>query len=156
MLIRRISIFESWISSKTGIEISYTPPVPSGDSIVCKGVTTSHYSVAPIVGVTAYEWQLLPAEAGTIQGNSEQAAVYMGSGIYGAATIRLRVTKYGFLSYWSALTVHLAKDNKLLSQSADTIICAGQPVVLTVASEGYNLNYSWFKDNSISQIRTCT
>jgi len=144
----RISIFESWISSKTGVEISYTPPVPSGDSIVCKGVPTSIYSVAPIAGVTAYEWQLLPVEAGTIEGNSGQASVSWDQAYTGPATVRMRVTRYGFLSYWSALTVHLAKDNSLLSQSADTIICSGQPVVLTVASEGYNLNYSWFKDNT--------
>jgi hypothetical protein len=143
----RISIFESWISSKTGIEISYTPPVPTGDSIVCKGVPTSIYSVAPIVGVTAYEWQLLPVEAGTIEGNSDQASVSWDQAYTGPATVRIRVTRYGFLSYWSPLTVHLAKDNRLLSQSADTIICSGQPVVLTVASEGYNLSYSWFKDN---------
>jgi secreted trypsin-like serine protease len=143
----RISIFESWINSKTGIEISYVPPVPSGDSIICQGVTTSQYRVAPIAGVTAYEWQLLPSEAGTIIGNSEQASVSWGDGYIGAATIKLRVTKYNIVSYWSALTVHVAEYNKLVSQSNDTTICAGEPIILKVESEGYNLNYSWFKDD---------
>ena len=59
------------------------------------------------------------------------------------------MTKNGIVSYWSALTVHLAKYNNLISKSNDTIICAGQPVVLKVVSEGYNLNYSWFKDNTL-------
>jgi hypothetical protein len=142
----RVSIFESWINSKTGIEISYVPPVPSGDSIVCKGVTTSQYSVGTINAATAYEWQLLPTEAGTIQGNSEQANVTWNQGYLGTATVKLRVTKYNILSYWSALTVHIAEYNSLTFKSNDTIICAGEPVTLRVESKGYNLNYSWFKD----------
>jgi secreted trypsin-like serine protease len=144
----RVSMFESWINSKTGIEISYVPPVPSGDSIICKGTTTSQYTVGTIDGATFYDWQLLPAESGTIQGNSTQADVTWASGYTGSATIKLRVTKFNFVSYWSALTVHIAEYNKLISQSDDTVICAGQPVVLKVASEGYNLNYSWFRDGN--------
>jgi secreted trypsin-like serine protease len=144
----RISIFESWINSKTGIEISYVPPVPSGDSIVCQGVTNSQYSVGTIEGATAYEWQLLPSEAGTIQGNSGNAVVTWTQGYTGTATIKLRVTKFNIVSYWSVLTVHVAKYNKLLWQSNDTIICASQPITLKVESDGYNPDYSWFKDNT--------
>jgi secreted trypsin-like serine protease len=150
----RISTFESWINSKTGIEISYVPPVPSGDSIVCQGIATSHYSVGTISGVTSYEWQLLPSGAGSIQGNSVQATVTWTQGYTGAATIRLRVTKFNIVSYWSALTVHIAEYNNLISKSDDTIICAGEPVVLNVVSKGYNLNYSWIKDNNIIQSGT--
>ena len=105
----RVSIFESWINSKTGIEISYVPPVPSGDSIICEGVATSQYNVGEIDGVTSYEWQLLPSVAGTIQGHTGQANVNWIPGYTGAATIKLRVTKFNVLSYWSALTVHVAK-----------------------------------------------
>ena len=35
-----------------------------------------------------------------------------------------------------------------VSQSNDTTICAGEPITLKVVSEGYNLNYSWFKDDT--------
>jgi secreted trypsin-like serine protease len=144
-----ISTFESWINSKTGIEISYVPPVPSGDSIICEGVATSQYSTGTINGATSYEWKLLPSEAGTIQGNTEQATVTWVQGYIGAATIKLRVTRYNIFSYWSALTVHIADYNKLVRKSNDTIICAGQPVVLKVVSEGYNLSYSWFKEKTL-------
>ena len=145
----RIANFETWISSKTGIEISYAPPVPAGDSIVCQGVATSLYNVAAIDGVTSYEWQLLPSGAGTILGNSEHASVTWNQGFTGAATVKLRVTKFNIVSYWSALTVHIALNNKLVSQSNDTIICAGAPLTLRVVSEGYNLNYSWFRNDNI-------
>lgn len=144
----RVSDFESWISSQTGIEISFVPPVPTGDSIVCQGVSTSSYSVGTIAGASAYEWQLLPSGAGTIQGNSEQATVTWAPAYTGAVTIKLRVTKNNIVSYWSALTVHVAKNNNLISKSNDTIICSGQPLVLEVVTEGYNLGYSWFFNNT--------
>jgi hypothetical protein len=95
---------------------------------------------------------LLPSGAGTIRGNSEQAAVTWEKGYTGAATVKLRVTKLNIVSYWSSLTVHIAKYNKLISQSGDTTICAGKPITVKVLSEGYNLNYSWFKDDTF--IRT--
>jgi hypothetical protein len=142
----RISIFESWISSKTGIEISYVPPAPSGDSIVCKGIASSGYNVGPITGASAYEWQLLPSSAGTIQGSSEQATVTWDAGYTGVATVKLRVTRFNIVSYWSALTVHLAESNILTGQSGDTTLCAGKPVTLRIDANGYNLNYSWLKD----------
>jgi hypothetical protein len=145
----RVSDFESWISSNTGIEISYVPPVPSGDSIVCPTVPSSTYRVDAIAGASAYEWQLLPSEAGTILGSSQNASVSWNHSYKGAVTVKLRVTKNNILSYWSALTVHLAESNNLLTKSNDTIICAGQPVVLKVESDGYNLNYSWYVENTL-------
>jgi hypothetical protein len=144
----RISIFESWINSKTGIEISYVPPTPQGDSIVCKGTATSIYSVGTVTGASAYEWQLLPSAAGTVQGTSGQATVTWDQSFIGAATVKLRVTKSNVLSYWSELTVHLAEYNSLTGKSNDTILCAGNPVSLTVEAKGYNLNYSWLKDGN--------
>jgi hypothetical protein len=150
----RIANYESWINSKTGIEITYFPPVPSGDSIVCQGATSGNYSVEPIDGTSEYEWQLTPAAAGSIQGNSEQSSVTWNIEYTGIATIKLRVTRYGFVSYWSALTVNVAKYNKLLGSSEDTIICAGQPVTLKVLTEGYNLSYSWYKGDSNIQSGT--
>ncbi len=90
----------------------------------------------------------MPSAAGTILGNSEQAVVTWEKGYAGIATVKLRVTKLNIVSYWSALTVHIAKYNKLISQSGDTTICAGKQVTLKVLSEGYNLNYSWFKDDT--------
>jgi hypothetical protein len=143
----RISTFESWISTNTGIEISFVPPVPSGDSIVCKGVVTSDYNVGTIEGASSYEWQLLPSSAGSILGSEGKAIITWDQDYTGPATVRLRITRYNIVSYWSALTVHIAEYNKLVSKSNDTIICAGQPVTLKVVSEGYDLNYSWYKNN---------
>ena len=145
----RISDFEQWITDKTGIEISYTPPVPSGDSIICQGVTSGTYSVEAIPDATAYEWQLVPSTAGTIAENAEQVTVTWNTSYFGAAAVKLRVTRDTSVSEWSALFVHLAKTTKITSQSADTVICAEQPISLDMNSDGYNLVYSWYKGSTL-------
>jgi secreted trypsin-like serine protease len=150
----RVSQYENWINSNTGIEISYTPPVPSGDSIVCLGQSSGTYSAAAITAATAYDWVLLPSEAGTVTGSANQATINWAQGYVGAATLKLRVIKYGFPSYWSYLTIHVARYNKLLSQSNDTVICAGKPVTFNVDAEGYNLKYSWYRDGSLISARS--
>jgi hypothetical protein len=42
----------------------------------------------------------------------------------------------------------------LIKQSGDTIICAGQPVTLSVTAIGYNLNYIWYKNGQVVQTGT--
>jgi secreted trypsin-like serine protease len=145
----RVSDFEQWISSNTGIEISYSPPVPAGDSIVCHGVASGQYTVGTVNGATAYEWQLLPLNAGTITSNNGQAIVTWDTAYTGAASIKLRVTRNNTVSDWSVLYVHLAKITRILSQSKDTIMCAEQPLSLNMNTEGYNLIYSWYKNSAL-------
>jgi trypsin len=145
----RVSIFASWISSKTGIEINFKPPVPSGDSIVCPGISSSDYSISPVTGATAYEWQLQPSGAGTVEGISNSAVVTWNKTFRGKATVMVRVTRNNNFSDWSVLYVQLANNTKIVSQSGDTVLCAGQPVILNVNSEGYNLVYSWFRNDTL-------
>jgi hypothetical protein len=47
--------------------------------------------------------------------------------------------------------VNVVLNTKLFTQSADTIICANQPVALSVSAEGYNLSYKWFRNDQIVQ-----
>lgn len=145
----RVSDFQQWITDNTGIEISYTPPVPEGDSIVCHGVASGTYNVGTINGATSYEWQLLPLSAGTITANNNQAGVAWDTAYSGVAAVKLRVTRNNVLSYWSTLYVHLAKKTKIVRQSSDTIMCAEQPVSLDVNTDGYNLVYTWYKNSSL-------
>lgn len=145
----RVSLFESWITSKTGIEISFTPPVPTGDSIICPGVIFSTYSIGNIQGATLYDWQLQPSGAGSITGTTGDATVTWNQNYKGAAAVMIRVTRNNNISDWSVLYVHLARSTRVISQSKDTILCAKQPVVISVNSEGYNLEYSWFRNDTL-------
>jgi hypothetical protein len=147
----RISSFESWIRTKTGIPREYTPPVPGGDTLICQGVDSGLYSINALTGASVYEWKLLPAEAGTISGNTGIATVLWSKTYIGSVVVELRVTINNKVSEWSKLKAKIIKRTKLLIQSRDTVICANQPVTLNVGAEGYNLIFSWYKDNKLTQ-----
>ncbi|MDP4223926.1 MAG: trypsin-like serine protease [Bacteroidota bacterium] len=147
----RVSLFESWITQKTGIEISFNAPVPVGDSIICPGTSFSQYSVARVNGATAYNWALLPASAGTISGNNETAGVSWNADFKGKASVTLQVIKNTNASEISLLVVTVAKQTRLISQTSDTVICANQPVNLVMKTEGHDLIYNWYKTNNLIQ-----
>ena len=145
----RLSLFESWITEKTGIEITFRAPVPQGDSIICPGTASSIYNVNTVKDATAYEWLLTPENAGTITANNENATVLWNSGFKGPASISLQVSRNEEQSEISELTVNLAKQTALLSEPEDRVLCGEQPVTLKVEAEGYNLIYTWYKNNAV-------
>jgi hypothetical protein len=104
-----------------------------------------------VAGATDYQWQLLPATAGVITGNSQNASVLWNISYTGSVSIILRVTINNVVSDASGLKTNIVLSSSLLSQSHDTIICAGQPVTLNVIAQGFNLSYKWFKNNQIVQ-----
>jgi hypothetical protein len=146
-----VSDMESWIRTNTGIARDFVPPAPVGDSIFCQGTESSQYSVPLVAGATDYQWQLLPATAGVITGNSQNASVLWNISYTGSVSIILRVTINNVVSDASGLKTNIVLSSSLLSQSHDTIICAGQPVTLNVIAQGFNLSYKWFKNNQIVQ-----
>lgn len=147
----RLSLFESWITQKTGIEITFVAPIPSGDSIVCYGTSNSEYLAASVAGASSYNWSLTPQSAGTIYGNSGTAIVTWNSGFTGPAKVNLQISRNGELSDISGLNVNVAKLTKTISEPADTVMCAEKPITLTIEAEGYNLNYSWYKNSNLLQ-----
>ncbi len=147
----RVSSFENWIETNTGIQIGYRPPSPQGDSLICEGVESSDYSIVKVASASDYEWQVLPENSGIISGNSENATVSWNPGFVGPVNIMLRVTIDNKVSDWSNLNVKVIENTKLLSQSGDIEVCAGQPINLIVDVEGYNLNYNWFQNNNLIQ-----
>lgn len=145
----RLSLFESWITEKTGIEITFKAPVPAGDSIVCTGTPSSEYYVSKVTGATSYNWLLKPVDAGTITGNSEIITVKWNPAFIGRAAINLQVLRNDELSEMSELIVNVARYTRLLSEPADSVMCAEQPVTLKVGAEGYNLIYTWYKNGDV-------
>jgi hypothetical protein len=144
----RLSLFESWITENTGIEITFKAPVPQGDSIICPGTASSEYNVSPVNGATGYEWLLTPVNAGSITGNNEKATVFWSAGFTGTASVSLQVSRNTDLSEVSRRTVNKAKQTRILSEPEDKVMCAEQPVTFKVDAEGYNLIYSWYKNEA--------
>ena len=150
----RVSVFDAWITTKTGLPKAYIPPSPFGDSLICQGLTSSQYSIPNQSGATAYEWRLFPADAGVISGNTLNASVLWDISKTGTVAVMVRVTINKVVSEWSKLNVQIVKNTRLLSQSFDTTLCAGKPVSLSVGAEGFNLFYKWYKDNNLVQSGT--
>jgi len=145
----RLTLFESWITEKTGIEITFRAPVPAGDSIICAGTSSSDYYVDTVPGATSYNWILTPQNAGTISANAERITVTWDPFFTGRVSISLQVSRNTELSEVSELIVNVAKITGLLSESGDTTVCAEQPLNLNVKAEGYNLVYTWFKNDTM-------
>jgi secreted trypsin-like serine protease len=150
----RVSDFNSWISTNTGIPALTVPPSPVGDSIVCQGVLSTQYSIVNVPGATSYEWKLYPADAGVITGNSANSSVLWNLTKTGSVSVMVRVTINNIVSDWSNLKVNVVSNTRLLSQSNDTTLCAGNQVTLKVGAEGYKLTYNWFQDNQLVQSGT--
>jgi hypothetical protein len=146
-----VSSFESWIRTKTGIAVDFTPPAPVGDTLICQGVPFSLYSVSAVPAATAYSWQIFPSGAGIVSGNSESATITWDANYTGLTTVVLRVTINNKVSDWSKIIVNIVKNTKLLSQSMDTTLCADKQVTLSTEAEGFKLNYKWYKDNQLVQ-----
>ncbi len=140
----RVSDFEKWILKNTGL-------APVGDSIVCHGVQSGQYSITAIPGAASYAWRLLPAGAGVITGIGRNATVLWNPAFTGKATIVVSVNINNKISDWYRLYIEVAPVTKLVSQSIDTTICAGQPVTLNVGAEGYHLTYKWTKNGQVVQ-----
>jgi hypothetical protein len=147
----RVSGFETWIRTNTGIAKEYKPPSPVGDTLICQGGGSDQYSIANLPAATAYEWKLFPGEAGVILGNSGNASVSWNISYTGLVTVMLRVTVNNAVSDWSILKVRIVQNTKLLSQSKDTALCARQPITLDVVADGYNLIYKWYQNGLLIQ-----
>jgi len=146
-----VSVMESWIRTNSGISREFVPPAPSGSSIICQGTESSQYFIDPVPGATSYEWKVLPLSAGTITGNSVNASILWDQSYTGPVNIIVRVTINNIVSDWARLDANVVLNTTLLSQSDDTIICAGQPVTLSINARGYNLTYKWTRDGQVVQ-----
>jgi secreted trypsin-like serine protease len=150
----RVSLFNDWISTKTGIPKLYVPSAPVGDSVVCQGIESTQYSIAAQPSATAYEWRLYPSDAGVISGNATNASVLWNISKTGSVAVMVRVTIDRVVSDWSKINVNIVRNTRLLSQSGDTSICAVQPVKLSVNADGYKLVYNWYQNSAIVQTGT--
>lgn len=147
----RVSLFENWISTNSGIIKNYRPPAPAGDILVCQGVVSGQYSINIVPGATAYEWRVLPANAGLVSWNSGNATLLWNQDFAGSAELIVRVTIDNKVSDWAGLKLKVVLNTKVLSHSHDTTICAGQPITLKVDAQGYNLSYKWYQNEIIVQ-----
>lgn len=84
------------------------PARPVGDEIIAKDETaTTTYTTELIEGMASYEWNISPAEAGTIEGNGTEAVVTWNVNYNGNAEISVRAyhNSCGYSDFSEPLTV---------------------------------------------------
>ncbi len=75
----------------TVVEVPAIPDTPAGDDEVCTNfTTTSEYSTNSVNYAEAYIWELLPAEAGTINGDGTIGTVEWTTNWEGTATVKVK------------------------------------------------------------------
>lgn len=148
----RVSDFEQWIKTNTGIQDNFVPPDPRGDSVICQGTSSDVYSIPVVPGATSYEWKILPLTAGTITGNFQNASVLWNPGFTGRVNIIVRVTIGGKLSDWGRLDATISPITKILSIPKDTEVPFGGDISLTINAQGHDLVYQWIKDGSLLEV----
>jgi hypothetical protein len=62
----------------------------NGATQVCQGTSSSSYTCQSMANTTAYQWELSPANAGSIVGNTNNATVYWAPSFYGSAQVVVR------------------------------------------------------------------
>jgi hypothetical protein len=147
----RVSLFGNWISSRTGISPLFSPPAPTGDTLVCRGTSSTRYTVPSVPGLQSYEWRIQPENAGTISSTSTSATISWRSDFTGVVQLGFRVTRDGVVSDWSRLSIRVVPATRFITQQADTSVCEGELLVLRMQAEGYNLVYRWYRNNILVQ-----
>jgi len=145
----RISAYESWIRTLTGIT-EFAPPIPIGAILICHGTAFSQYNTTPVAGATEYQWELFPGEAGTISGTGNSATAVWDPQYLGPATIKLRVKINNTLSEWSRLGVEVVQNTRIITQPEDRVLCAGQTIDLSITAEGHDLQFYRYKDGILT------
>ena len=75
----------------TVVSVPDTPETPGGDDEVCTNFTlTSEYVTTDAMYAESYEWEILPAEAGTIDGTGITGTVTWTTNWEGTATIKVK------------------------------------------------------------------
>jgi hypothetical protein len=78
----------------------------TGDVELCQGAADNDYFIAPLTGVSSYEWELNPPSAGTISGTTALATVSWNPGFSGQAYIFVRgVNACGAGPYSDSLSI---------------------------------------------------
>jgi photosystem II stability/assembly factor-like uncharacterized protein len=121
-----------------------TPVTPSGPDQVCQGTGSSTYSILQAANATSYQWDIIPASAGTISGADTIGTVGWDPTYTGAVFIRVRSINNCNESAWSDSldvgvyeypVVFLGNDTSILN--TDTLILdAGIPGMTYLWSTG--------------------
>lgn len=141
-------------SGTTSISIS-TPPsqpgIPAGPTALCLNPPNTDYTTTGATGATAYQWDLTPANAGTVASSGTTATVYWSDAYVGSAQLKVSAFNGGCQGPWSdVLNITIYPYPVMFNVTGGGPYCGlggnGSPVGLDNSETG--MNYTLFLDGS--------
>lgn len=87
-------------------EVPTICPAPTGITYLCASWGNSSYNTVGLTGITLYNWQVEPVEAGTVSGTGKNVTVVWAEDFLGTATLKVAGVNYcGIGTYSNPLTI---------------------------------------------------
>jgi PKD repeat protein len=134
-------------SSPLDVTISTTPTQPStptGPAQVCQAGPDAEYATINVLGATSYVWQLLPVNAGTINGTWTYGTVTWDPGFTGQATVSVKaVNQCGESAYSQTLAVSVDAAPTAFNVTGGGEICEGSAgTTIGLSGSQTSVNYT--------------
>lgn len=135
---------ENTVNGQTTVIVNFVPEIPAtptGETEHCWGVYQSVVSTDGSTGSSTYNWQLTPAEAGTIAGTGLTATITWSetfTGMASAMVAGVNTCGIGLMSEALEVTIHPLPTVAL---GNDVTICANETMVLDAGNTG--AEYLW-------------
>ncbi|MDP2423752.1 MAG: hypothetical protein Q8M23_05330, partial [Bacteroidales bacterium] len=119
------------------------PPQPTGPTELCKAQQSSIYSTTATLNALSYNWQLLPANAGSISGTGTQALVNWNPQYTGIVAVRvIGINNCGEGSFSNQLQV-IRRENPIANAGDDMTIPHGTNTTLQGNASGGSSPYTF-------------
>lgn len=140
----------AWKSSEgymtiTVIDASYIPTKPIGPEALCQFTEKAYYTVEEKEGIASYRWEIAPANAGEVLGNSHEVAVLWNRNYSGTAQLKVQAlsqcgTSAGFSE---ALSVRINAAPQVEFTEFVNPVCANQKNAYYAVTSLEGAAYIW-------------
>ena len=123
--------------------------MPSGPGTLCEAENGIEYTTDPVPSATSYSWRVLPAEAGTISGDSLVGILDLASGFTGDIDIQVKAENACGNGIWSPEAQATVYNNPIAYQlTGDGAYCEGTSgAELTLDGSEVNTDYELYLDD---------
>jgi hypothetical protein len=117
--------------------ISQMPETPVGDTAICAQSTQGVYSTQPVPFASYYVWEVIPANAGTVEGWDSEVTIDWNPVFRGNAYLRVAgMNQNGLGPVSSELAVHISELPTADLSFSSTNICAGDTTYASIFLTG--------------------
>lgn len=111
--------------------------IPAGISQLCAATDSTIYTIAELPQATSYNWQLTPAEAGSLMTENINATIYWNEAFNGTATLSVEgINECGAGGFLVPLNIMINPLPTAIISSSNTEVCKGEGADLSIALTG--------------------